>query len=256
MVDFVKLEIDYVQPKLLLENPKLEFHSIVNNRTGLLGPYYMAKVKNLKVRLKDPLFANEKPRISIEGSLHKFWNNGEHNFNDYGVSQIKSTLQLLADYLGFQLENSVIRNLEIGVNFQSPIDSEDLVNSCFMYGTHRLKWKDTFQDGEYVQAKCDRKYIKIYDKTKQFRKRIDDLMENIVRFEIKYRKMQYLNQNGIFSILDLINYPIFEFARDELLKEWDKVLLYDHPLLKDHKNHTKYANPLFWLDLTKKLSIT
>jgi hypothetical protein len=75
-----------------------------------------------------------------------------------------------------------------------------------------------------------------------------------MRFEIKYIKMQKLNERGIYNLQDLINYGLHNFKKD-LLNEWANVLYFDNPTRIDHlsaktKNALlEYSNPNYWTGL-------
>ena len=75
-----------------------------------------------------------------------------------------------------------------------------------------------------------------------------------MRFEIKYTKMQKLNEKGIFSLQDLINYGLQNF-KDTVLKEWQNVLFYDNTIqidplsTKSKKALLEYSNPNYWTGL-------
>ena len=75
-----------------------------------------------------------------------------------------------------------------------------------------------------------------------------------MRFEIKYTKMQKLNEKGIFSLQDLMNYGLQNF-KNEILNEWQNVLFYDNTIQIDHlssrskKALLEYSNPNYWTGL-------
>ena len=75
-----------------------------------------------------------------------------------------------------------------------------------------------------------------------------------MRFEIKYTKMQKLNERGIYNLQDLINYGLHNF-KDEVLNEWQNILFYDNTIQIDHLNTKlkravlEYSNPNYWTGL-------
>src|SRR5690554_2878116 len=71
-VDFFKGWLTGIDRKTLVENPLLQqyFHT---KGDEIEKEYY--QYRNMKFRLY------QSGRMTIEGSLHKYWNNGEHNHN-------------------------------------------------------------------------------------------------------------------------------------------------------------------------------
>jgi hypothetical protein len=69
-----------------------------------------------------------------------------------------------------------------------------------------------------------------------------------MRFEIKYTKMQKLNERGIYNLNDLLNYGLHNF-KNELLNEFNNILFYDTSIRSKSKSLTNYKNPLYWIEL-------
>jgi hypothetical protein len=53
----------------------------------------------------------------------------------------------------------------------------------------------------------------------------------IMRFEIKYTKMQKTNERGIYNLQGLTSYGLHNF-KDELLNEFNNILFYDNYTVK------------------------
>ena len=95
MIDFIKYELKNTNVYALEVNTYLEFHQKQNTKTGEIGAYKNAYYKGLEFKIYETTLANPNKRITVEGSLHKYWNNGAHNFNDFGINQINEVLNEL-----------------------------------------------------------------------------------------------------------------------------------------------------------------
>jgi predicted NodU family carbamoyl transferase len=72
-----------------------------------------------------------------------------------------------------------------------------------------------------------------------------------MRFEIKYTKMQKLNERGIYNLQDLANYGLHNF-KDELLNEFNNILFYDNTIQSKSQSILHYKNALYWIELLSK----
>lgn len=248
MIDFIKYELKNTPPESLEQNPLLEFHNNVNLKTGELGRYVYAFYKGLEFRIYDTTMKTSYRRITVEGSLHKFWNSGAHNFNDFGISQLNEVLKELKDDFNILPNNCAIRALEIGININPPYKTKSVLNQCLMHKTNRFKWIYTKDEGSYIQCSHQRHTIKIYDKRTHYQKRGYNIDNEILRFEIKYTKMKYLNDKGIFTLQNLLDYGLDNF-RVDLLREWHNVMIFDKIILTKSKYNAQYSNLNFWLSL-------
>ncbi len=232
----------------------LEFRRNFIEKTGELGNCSVAYYKGLKFKVYEPSIAYPIGRVTFEGSLHKYWNNGLHNFNDFGVREVLKVIGELHNYFGFHPNNCVIRQIELGVNIKPSIGSKSIIYSCFMHGTKRFGWQSTKDEGAFIQVVRDRKTLKLYDKACHYRTKGFLIPDEVLRFEVKFTKMQELNKENIYSLSDIINFGLSDLTKNILLREWGGTLVYDASFLKGHKNQKDYANPLFWIDLAKTSS--
>ena len=71
--------------------PRLKKGKEVTDKDGNLiykTVYRQAFYKGLEFKIYDITKLTAYNRITIEGSLHKYWNSGAHNFNDFNISSI------------------------------------------------------------------------------------------------------------------------------------------------------------------------
>lgn len=197
----------------------------------------------------------------MRGSLHKYFNNGFHNWNDFTFPQFNKVLQLINDECRIEINQGTIHNIEFGVNVELPMPVAEFLNSIVSYkglNVGREFFKGT---GNMVRFELDQYELKIYDKGLQYcnKKEFKELgldKRNILRFEIKVTRMQYLKRRGIniASFNDLTNQHNVEMLRDLVLNTFDELLVYDEsvlnlPLKRSERDLlTQGKNPNFWVD--------
>ncbi len=248
MIDFIKYNLINTNLDELESNLLFDFCNKVNIKTGELGTYINAYFRGLEFKIYEPTETHPNRRATIEGSLHKYWNNGAHNFNDFGIMQIDEVVNDLKIKFNIIPENCVLKQLEIGVNINPPIKTKTILKHCLLHKTNVLKWTFTNDEGNYIQFKNQRHLIKLYDKKTHYSNKGFKIDNEIMRIEKKYSKLHELNQKGIYTINDLLNYGLIHFKSD-LLKVWQNVLYCDLDTVKGTKNEYKYTNVNWWTNL-------
>ena len=249
MIDFIKFKLLNSDIRKFEDNSLLEFKALVSTETGEVSRFKQAYYKSLKFTIIQP-FGDVKDTsvITVEGSLHKFWNNGEHNFNDFGEKGILKVLQELEEKFSITPDNCILRQIELGLNINPPplYSTKTIIDSCFLHKTTSFKSIYVRDEGEYIQARHQQYIVKIYNKRKHYARKGYEINKEIMRFELKITRMRYLNNYGIQTLWDLMN--IFDFAQCLYLvrKEWNNVLFYDFEAFKNNKNESLYCNPNFW----------
>ena len=236
--------IDTNLPKLE-NNLLLEFSNKVNVKTGELGVYLNAFYRGLEFKIYESTETHPNRRVTVEGSLHKYWNNGMHNFNDFGINELHEVISDIENKFCISSENCVLKSLEIGVNIIPPVKTKTVLKSCIMHKTNVLKWVFTKDEGNYVQTKNQRHYVKIYDKKTHYANKGFVIDNEIMRIEKKWCKMVELNGKGIFTLHDLIRYDLSNFKQD-LQTMWNDVLFCDLQTTKGTKYENKYNNINWW----------
>jgi hypothetical protein len=263
LVDHTVILPTNLLPSILERNPLLLFEQRNISDEGFLLPLLDKNKqhrtdKNGKLLYKTP-FKNafykglefkifETGRIKISGSLHKYFNSGAHNYNDFNFIDFCGVLDDLKDKFGIEPDKSVLKCLEIGVNIIPPIPTNDFLNYCFLHKTKPFEDLKNSDEGKYKQAQHSQYIIKIYNKALHYSRRGFPITNEILRFEIKYTKMEKLNKLGIFTLKDLVNYGLHNFKK-ELLIEFNNILFYDNTITSRRRNIYNYKNPLYWIDL-------
>lgn len=244
----MKYDLLGIAPGYLEQSSFLDFHLKINEKTGEIGKYKKAYFRGLEFKIFEPTTANPEQRITVEGSLHKYWNNGAHNFNDFGIIEVKQVFADLQKKFNIKPEKCILRQLEIGVNINPPAKTGTILKQCLMHKTDRFKWISTPDEGNYIQAQHQRHIFKLYDKKTHYTNKGFNIQDEVLRIEIKYRKMHDLNRKGIKTLADLLKYGLENFSCD-LLKQWQNVIFYDFKALQGSKYEHQYSNPNYWENL-------
>ena len=248
MIDFIKFQLLNTPSEELEENHLLDFRSFVNLETGETSRYMSARYQGLQFKIYNTTISNPNGRITVEGSLHKYRNSGLHNYNDFNIYHLYWVIQDLNDKFNINASNCILRQVEIGVNINPPKQTKAILDCCILHKTAPFKWMYTKDEGDYIQARHQRYFIKIYNKRKHYEKQGYIIEKEILRFEVKYSKMKALNDIGIYTLYDIIEAD-FKGFKEVLLTEWNNVLFADKEALKGHKNEHKYRNINYWTEL-------
>ena len=258
MIDFIKIIIKDFDPSILEANPLLDFYDTVNLSTGEMKtinrygnrvtPSKNASYNGLEFKIY------ETGTITLSGSLHKYWNNGAHNYNDFNNEAVLAVLRDLKTKFKVKPEQCILKCLEIGINITPPIPTNEILDNCLLHKTKPFEYQKNSDEGKYKQVQHSQYIVKIYNKALHYQSKGFQIGTEIMRFEIKYTKMQKLNEKGIFSLQDLINYGLENFKSD-LLNEWQNILFFDNTIQIDplsaklKKAVLEYSNPNYWTGL-------
>lgn len=246
MIDYIKVQLQGINISELKENKYLNFIGELDETTGeiLKGT---AKYRGLLFQV----FPSD--YVLVQGSLHKYWNKGEHNYNDFNTLSILNVLKDIQNKFNVTPYQMILKGLELGVNIIPPYDTRQILRSCFIHCSEPFKWCKVQNNGQYIQAEHSQYLIKIYNKAKQYRDKGFSIESEILRFEIKYRKMEKLKRLGILTLQDLLNYKLENFV-SVLVEEWQRVLFYDFTIKSESKLLPNYKNPMYWQELADRKS--
>lgn len=249
MIDFIKFEIINMPIEKFENNKKLNFFERVNTSTGEIkgDTFSLAEHKSLKLKKYFPTLKHPNSRLTLEGSLHKYFNNGQHNFNDFSINDLKKVLKDLEKDLNIAPENCVMKCFEVGVNIEiNDISIENILKACIFRKGKGFMRIYCPNEGEYIIADYQRYQIKIYNKSKHYKAKGYKINKEILRFEIKYKKLEDLRKESKMDTLhDLLAYHLVNFKK-VLLDIWNQIIYADINELKNHKKKFDYTNPIFW----------
>jgi len=167
MIDGTKILV--IDPEDL-ENIRLSKNLKFENR----GSYHYAKYRGLHIRWRTG-------SCLIDGSLHKFKNNGEHNADDFTYSDLERVIEDLYNEIGINPNSAIIKSLEIGLNIRLPYNPLMFTDSVIKHGRRLPE-----VDGIGIKIPYQQYEIKVYSKSQQNKTFRDD---NLLRFEVRFKRM-------------------------------------------------------------------
>lgn len=245
MFDGIKTKISGIPINEFMQNPYLSFFPHKDRRNIISQ---RAEFKGLDIRIYN------NATISIKGSLHKYYNSGEHNYNEFNLSQFVVVLNDLSESLGINPFLASLHNLEFGVNVILPFNTKEFIERIVSYKGKDFD-KRIFKEEGYLYAYPMKHYIlKIYDKGLQYKR-----PENVLRFEIAVKRMQFFKNNSIpiKALSDLTKPNIYQQLKGVLEEVFNDLVLFDPTALKHCKTTQekevllKGSNPLYWVRLRK-----
>lgn len=257
MIDFVNLSVYKLLLEKWLENPVLRENGfadiVVNEDTGELKSRCNSEYNGLIFKLiPSSKIAKEYVKI-ISGSLHKYFNNGEHNYNRFTHNDCVRIINELSEKFDISPTDAVLHGLEFGVNLYLPYSPQKVIKSVIVHGNKPYEAINKDRRNGVICVRSEYS-IKIYDKgitSKKFK-------ENILRIEYKVTDMTHLEKFGIKLLSDLLNIQKVNSLLDLLVCALENTIFI--PLnteiegLTDHEkiNFHAMGKPLFWKELTRK----
>ena len=247
-LDYFRGEILYPDINRFLNNSLLNFTEPFNVDTGEIGtsksrtgtvkkPQRWTEYKNMVFK-----YYPDNGRMFISGSLHKFYNDGKHNHDQFTQDKFKSALKALNDSFGITPDKVRITSLEWGVNIKTPIPVNTILDHCFFINHKRIT--QDFVDNrqaKYHLAVFDEYNVKLYNKSIQYQ-----LNSEVLRIERKQKDFKkFADKQNIQPTLQGIINSGFKGMSTTLLNDWQRVLFVD-PELTKHPKYLKYSNPKFW----------
>ena len=237
-IDFIKCKVIGLGLDHFKQNMNLtEYESKKDNKSK----YLFYEKKNIKIK-----YFVDGGLITLSGSLHKYFNDGLHNYNQFTYKDYLEALKRLKNDFAVLPENLYIYTLEYGVNIKPPIKTKLILDNILMHRHIETEIKINNIRGYYNQFKHNKYIIKVYDKAKQ-----NKLKEDLLRFEIKETNWsEYRLKYGIKTLADF-NKSDKKIFVDKLLKKWEELIFYD-PTIQGLDRWHKYSNVTFWRDGSKK----
>lgn len=263
MFDGIKIDCRGVNPLEWIDNDHLNFTGRFDIRTGeILRHPYEADHAGLKIKVIPSIINKSMYHGSINGSLHKHFNNGQHNANDFKLNDVNQVLNGLYQLLNIT-PDSVIRNLEFGVNIEIPIPAKEFIKKIistptgkgFDFKVHGKKV------GKFFAPAKGQYELKIYDKAAAIKADPDQISpppenQNLLRIEVKAKEMRFLKPYDISKLSDLQDIEKVRPLVNILLSMFNKLIINDIDQAKLTENQRikvkDYINPLYWCDLHRK----
>lgn len=248
MIDFLKIVIfDRDLIDKVWNNPLLEYFSEKTKRISK-DEVIQTNTKSYK----NMMFEKHQNCLIISGSIHKFFNDGIHNANDFSFVNSIGIILFLTENLNLDLSKCIVQNLEFGLN----ILPKTAINNILNWSKYHER-NEFIKDPELQYSKRSQTYnssgiannykvIKAYNKGQQKFNGRTYADPNTFRFEVRSKQAKYFNQFGIYTLADLINPEIYLVLANELIKEFEKVLILEKQLHGIEKKLDKFLDSDFW----------
>lgn len=241
MIDYIKINDLEIGPKI---QDVLDFELKVNHRTGeeLFNRKRSAYLLNLVFTVTPgERFAK------MQGSLHKFSNKGDLNNDRFTFERFLKVADQLSKYIS---DHDRINVLEFGVNLHLSANPSDLIRNLICHLKKPFN-KTIMKEKHYAQVEYKHFILKIYDKGLQQ----GPEGSNILRFEVKYLRMQKIFPYGL-TWSQLKNPETWIYLGDILRKKFSEVIYYDPSISlknvpeKEREFIREGRNPFYWQDLS------
>ncbi|MCD8415464.1 hypothetical protein LNI89_08040 [Tenacibaculum dicentrarchi] len=275
MIDGVNIEVNKSPAQKWFENSYLDFsyHDSVNAE-NYNGAFYLAKYWGLHfivwVDKKNDL---EPYKLEVKGSLHRYYNKGKHNYNDFTIEQLKAVLVDLETKFNINPNTVILHGFEIGVNIHIPIAVNELLKNLVVFKNNefipmRIGSKGRRQTvGKIIEQQ--RQTQKYYDKGKEFNLK----SKNLARFELSFDRMQGVKDAisslvkskavpqlyEIKNLTDLADLSKIKPLINCLVDRWLEIIYYDKSInircLSNEEKRRRYiylGNPRNWIDYNKE----
>ena len=186
----------------------------------------------------------------VRGSLHKYFNDGKHNYNNYTLSDFVKTISDLESTLNINAESIRIGRIETGVNLDIDMDVDEFISSVILFNNIH-------------PTMCDKGVIfKLNDyDLKLYRKELRG-HSNRLRIELAIKKKRkrdaIIKEYATYcnTLSDLTNPKVWQAFGHELESICDNLIIidregidYTHLKPKDAELLTKGISSFYW---TKK----
>ena len=195
------------------------------------GIRYQYKERNVNVAVSP--VDDEHVKVSVRGSLHKYFNEGKHNANDFTPGMARVAVRDLFGVLRLNPDVMRLGGFEFGVNIPLPFSPDRFINAVIAYSAgERVPIKTptiknslgiVFEYGDYD--------VKIYNKSTGSDVPYCDL--NILRVEIKVKRRKVIKNVLVDSVSDLLETRVWRELIGWLRPVIDNLIVYEHGTVDD-----------------------
>lgn len=244
MIDFVKIwvEVSATEINRIRTEIGLHFEEVKTKRSS----YLWSRLQNLEIRIFD-----NSNKLEVSGSLHKYFNDGQHNANDYTRLDLYDTIAELCSYFQIEPQRMSLHGFEFGVNIQIAQSVESVLNRVLYKGNVEI---EPMEEAIGLNLKGSIARLKMYKKIPPQQPKNERL-----RIEMHIDKMQYFKTNNVevCTLADLQRIDIIERLGQLLLKELEEVVFieeipYHHLTKKESIFLDNVCTRTAWQSLTRK----
>lgn len=209
MIDGVQFTY-HTKGKALLKLPiwNVEIHEQTGKR---VNDERNANFRSMYLKLK-PCTNNNGFNLLANGSLHKWYNCGEHNNNDFSFLSLYDTICSVTSALIIDPSQCYLHGLEIGLNIVLPFTALRVIKNVVCYKGKPFTQINKRNTHKGIVCSLSDYDVKLYDKAAQSKSEGG----KVLRFEIHLHKMRVIKDYEIATLLDLQN-PFKTYALKNLL---------------------------------------
>lgn len=244
----IRLKLDSRSISELDQNPNLDFKSQFGRETGDIETTRIWSEEGITIVIKN---ANHG---IIKGSLHKFKNAGQHNYDDFTWAQVFETINKLSNRIGIDVTYLKILRLECGMNLKCDINPDIILSGLVMHKGTVFKNQYVFPGTHYV---CHHEPYdcKCYNKSTQY----PNAPKNLLRIEYSANRSRPLNNIGIYTLEDLSSEHHMIMLIELLVFDlWSNIIFID-PKTKRYQTEcskeklkiSRWLNPKFWAESSR-----
>jgi hypothetical protein len=221
---------------------------------------YSGKFKNIAIKI-GYCPKRDKWYVELSGSVHKFFNQGKHNHNDFRWSDFQQVYSEIIDLFKINPEIAELVGVEFGVNIVVLFEHLSLTvpeiidNILEMFGKCNIKVHTVENKRNSYKTRTHNRYLKAYSKSLQYGLHMD-----IIRLELGYTRARDIQKHfKIAYFSDLNQIHINELGKVLLLNAFETLhmhqsFLQDLPSgeIESNPDVISYGYPSFWCRLKKK----
>lgn len=259
MFDFCKLSASAKYSEQLLVATNLDFRQSITKEGVIITTADGYNANRATINGFDIIVWQHptKPhRIDIKGSFHKL-HEGQTNYKDFTFTEFRSAVNIFCDSINIPPTELYIHSFEVGVNILLPIETSSVIEGLKTLSGRKFD-RDTFRGKGLLFAFDFAQYrVKIYNKGLQYSR-----PEQIIRFELKVKKMAYIQTKGvnITTLENLMTGDMNTLLGNLLLTQWDKVIICPEGMInpnlitntRTRENFINGLNPDYWTGLNRK----
>lgn len=259
MFDFFKLSAPAKYSEQLLNAENLSFRQSIS-KEGIIITTEHGFHANRATFLDFDIIVWEHPtkphRIEIKGSFHKL-SEGGSNYKDFSFAEFQSAVKTLTDAIKIPPTELNVSLFEFGVNIKPPIETSYLIEGIKTLSGKKFERETYNGKGLLLRFDFSQYQVKVYDKGFQFAKN-----EPILRFEVKVKKMAYINPKGskITTLANFIDGNRNPYFGKLLLNQLNKLIVCPEGMInpdlifnpRTRRNFLNGLNPDYWTGLPEK----
>lgn len=196
---------------------------------------------------------SNKPLSRVRGSIHKYFNNGLHNYNDLTLIDFIKTIDDLGKTLNINPSSIQISRVEFGVNVDININVDKFISYVLMYSNIVPT-----MTSKGIVFQLDAYDVKLYNKKL---KGFNDRLRVEVAVKRKRHRNAIIKEYAPYcnTLDDLTNTNIWRAFANELVRVFDDILIVDKESI-DYANLSaneveilsKGLNPFHWKSFSNR----